>query len=143
MRRGMMVAGLAAAVVVGGAPLAAAAPPEREIIPLVCDDGQEFEVVVNGNGEFTPGRVVGTNQVLVPVSFGEFTFRAVLPDGEVIEETEPGSTKGGGNVQAHNPRPTVTCTFEVTETLEQEQDGLPAGTVVTFGGEVTGFLTGR
>jgi hypothetical protein len=143
MRRTLTVAAVATALVAGGAPLAAAAPPEREIIPLVCDDGQTFSVEVNGNGEFTPGRVVGTNQVLVPVSFGEFTFRAVLPDGTMIEDSEPGSAKGGGNVQAHNPRPTVTCTFEITEVLEEEQDGLPTGTGVTFGGEVTGFLTGR
>jgi hypothetical protein len=141
MRKGFIVPAVAAAILGGGAQLASAAPPERETVPLVCD-GDTFTVVVNGNGAFTPGRVVDTNQVLVPVSFGEFTFRAVLPDGTVIEETEPGIAKGGGNVEARNPQPTVMCTFAVTEVLEQEEDGLPAGTEVTFGGEVTGFLTG-
>jgi hypothetical protein len=109
---------------------------------LVCDNGDTFTVVVNGNGAFTPGRVVETNRVLVPVSCGGFTFRAVLPNGTVIEKSEPGIAKGGGNVEARNPQPTVTCAFAVTEVLEQEQDGLPAGTEVTFGGEVTGCLTG-
>jgi hypothetical protein len=143
MRRAITLAGATAALVVGGAATATAAPPEQEAIPLVCDDGNTYEVVVNGNGAFTPGRLVGSTGVLVPTAFGETTFRAELPDGEVIEETEPASAKGGGNVSAHNPRETVTCTFELTDTLEEEEDGLPAGTVVTISGEVTGFLTGR
>jgi hypothetical protein len=36
----------------------------------------------------------------------------------------------------------VTCTFDAEETLDEEMDGLPAGTVVTISGEVTGFIAG-
>ena len=143
MRRAITLAGATAALVVGSAATATAAPPEQEAIPLECSDGNTYEVVVNGNGAFTPGRLVGSTGVLVPTAFGETTFRAELPDGEVIEETEPASAKGGGNVTAHNPQETVTCTFSVTEELEADEDGLPAGTVITISGEVTGFLTGR
>jgi hypothetical protein len=143
MRRWITVTCVTAAIVVGSAATAMAAPPEQDAIPLVCDDGNTYEVVVNGNGAFTPGRLLGSTGVLVPTAFGETTFRAVLPGGEVIEETDPGSAKGGGNVSAHNPRETVTCTFELTDTLEEEEDGLPAGTVITISGTVTGFLTGR
>jgi hypothetical protein len=142
MRRAITVTCVTAALVVGGAATAAAAPPEQEVIPLLCDDGNTYDVVVSGNGQFTPGRLVGSNGVLVPTAFGETTFRAVTPSGEVVEETEPASAKGGGNVTERNPRPTVTCTFELTETLTEEVEGLPAGTVVTISGEVTGFLTG-
>lgn len=130
----------------GGGRQAAAAPPEPEIFHLVCDDGHTYDVVVNGNGAFTPGRVVGSTRVLVPTSFGEFSFAAVLPDGTVETETFPGEDpKGGGNVADRNPRPAVTCTFELTMLLEEEdpESGFPDGTLLTFGGEVTGFVTGR
>src|SRR5215213_10957211 len=103
MRRAITVACASAAfVVVGSVATAAAAPPEQEVIPLVCDNGNTYEAVVNGNGEFTPGRLVGSTGVLIPTSFGEVTFSAVLPGGEVKEMTEPGSEKGGGSVSAHN-----------------------------------------
>ena len=143
MRRAMTLTCATAALVVGGAATASAAPPEREAIPLVCDNGETYEVVVNGNGAFTPGRLLGSTGVLVPTAFGDTTFVAVLPDGTRLEETEPGFEKGGGNVSAHNPRDTVTCTFEFGETLTEADGDLPAGTEITISGEVTGFLTGR
>ena len=102
--------------------------------------------MVNGNGSFTPGRIVGSTGVIVPIAFGEFWFHAVLPGGEVVEDTlEEGESKGGGNVAKRSPGPTVTCTFEQTFTLPEDDPEfeLPAGTEVTFGGSVTGFLTGR
>ena len=40
-----------------------AAPQEPEIVPLECDNGQSYDVRVNGAGEFTPGHVVGSQQV--------------------------------------------------------------------------------
>ena len=143
MRRAMTLTCATAALVVGGATTASAAPPERDAIPLVCDNGETYEVVVNGNGAFTPGNIVDSTGVLVPTAFGEVTFTAVLPDGEVVEMTSPPTAKGGGAVARHNPQPTVTCTFEVHQTLAEEDDGLPAGTEITISGEVTGFLTGR
>jgi hypothetical protein len=132
-----MVSAVTAALVAGGAPLAAAAPPEREPITLVCDDGETYDVVVNGAGAFTPGRVVGTNQVLVPIAFGETVFTA--PDGTVVF-TEPARAKG--NVQDRNPRDTVECTFTDSFVLPEPEGGLPAGTVITITGSVTGFFTG-
>jgi hypothetical protein len=146
MRKTILGAVVAAGLLAAGAIPATAAPPEREVIPLVCDNGESYDVVVNGNGSFTPGRIVGDTRVLVPIAFGDFAFRAVLPDGEVIEDSlDEGESKGGGNVAMRNPRPTVTCTFSETFTLpeDDEEFGLPAGTEVTFSGSVTGYLTGR
>jgi hypothetical protein len=140
MRRAVMVSAVTAALVVGGAPLAAAAPPERETIPLVCDDGETYEVVVSGGGAFTPGRVVGTNQVLVPIAFGETVGTA--PDGTVVF-TDPPIAKGGGNVQARNPRETVECDFTTSFVLPEPVGDVPAGTLITVTGSVTGFFTGR
>lgn len=142
MRTTLSLVCTTAALVVGGATAATAAPPERETIPLVCDNGMSYDVEVNGNGSFTPGRIVGSTGVLIPTAFGDFAFRAVLPDGTVVEDSDPSvEAKGGGNV-ARSPRPTVTCTFSATETLTEDEEGFPAGTVVTFSGSVTGFLTG-
>jgi hypothetical protein len=143
MRRAITIAGTTAAIVVGGAATAAAAPPEQEVIPLVCDDGNTYEAVVNGNGDFTPARLLESTRVAIPTGFSDQLFRAVLPNGDVIEESGTDSAKGGGNVSAHNPRVSITCTFALTDTLEVEEDGLLPGTVVTFSGTVTGFLTGR
>jgi hypothetical protein len=144
MRRAITVTCAAAALVVAGAATASAAPPGQEEIPLDCGAAGTFDIVTNGNGEFTPGRLVGSTQVIVPTAFGDFTLSA---DGTVVA-TEPGSEKGGGNVAGNNRHPTVTCTFSLSDTLLEEQEVapgvvLPAGTVVTFSGSVTGFLTGR
>jgi hypothetical protein len=146
MRRAITLSAITAACLAAGTPTALAAPPEPETFTLVCDDGQTIEIEVNGNGEFTPGRIVGSTSVLVPVSFGNFYFRAESPTGELLAEGEfPGSAKGGGNVAQRNPRPMVTCVFEETEVLEEydEEFDLPAGTIVTFGGSVTGMISGR
>ena len=91
-------------------------------------------------------RIVDDTGLILPTSFGDFVFTAVLPNGTVIEGSEPGGEqKGGGNVERRSPRPTVTCTFAASFTLPEDDPefGLPAGTVVTFSGQVTGFLTGR
>jgi hypothetical protein len=143
----MTLVGATAALVVGGAATASAAPGQT--VRLDCGAAGTFPVVINGNGEFTPGRRVDSTQVLIPTAFGETQFQAVLPDGGVVGPfSELGSSKGGGHTGGNNPHSVVTCTFSVRQTLaEDEVDPggmvLPAGTVVTFSGSVTGFLTGR
>jgi hypothetical protein len=146
MRKTILASALAAGLFAASAGPALAAPPEQETIPLVCDNGESFDVTVSGAGSFTPGRIVDGHGVLVPIEFGDFMFRAVLPDGSVIEQSlEDADLKGGGNVANHNPRETLTCTFAETFTLPEydPEFDLPAGTVVTFGGSVSGYLVGR
>ena len=145
MRRIAVMAAATAALAVT-APTASAAPhADRETFELKCDNGQTYVVAVNtGVGAFTPARVMGTNRMLIPIAFGDFHFTATSPTGEVLAEgSEPGDVKG--SVDARSPRPTVTCTFEETFVLpaDDPEFGFPAGTILTFGGEVTAFLTGR
>jgi spore coat protein U-like protein len=144
MRRAVMVAGTTALFMLGvGVPTAGAAAPERETFSLDCDNGQTYTVAVNGgNGDFTPARIVGTRQMLVPTSFGDFNFMAVLPDGTVIEDSEPGNAKGGGAVERHINKPLITCDLEETFTVTDDPE-FPDGTVVTFSTTVTAFITGR
>src|SRR5688500_18115907 len=87
---GTAMAALAAAPAFGA--------PEKETIPLECDNGNSYVIEVNGNGEFTSARDTASNSVFVPLSFGEFTGTITYPDGTV--ETlppEPGGAKGKGN----------------------------------------------
>ena len=140
------VAATAALLVAVPAASAQAAPKGGDSFELVCDNGETYSIVTNRGSDFTPGFVVdATARLIVPTSFGDFHFSAVAPDGEVlVDETEPGPSKGKGNAGGGN-HPSVTCTFGESEVLAEDdpESGFPAGTTLTFGGEVTGFLVGR
>ena len=41
--------------------------------PATCDDGQTIQVVVNGNGAWSPAHVVGSTAVFIPQAF-DLTF---------------------------------------------------------------------
>ncbi|HEX2273867.1 MAG TPA: hypothetical protein VHG90_08340 [Acidimicrobiales bacterium] len=137
---GALVAGGLAAGLFG---VPASADPVKSenatIIPLVCDNGQTYQVVVTGSGHFTPAHVIGSNAIFVPVAFGNITGTAV-PSGAPAF-FEPSSTKG----QSAKNKDLTTCTFETTFPVspeEVEEFGLPAGTTaVHVVGTVTGFFT--
>jgi hypothetical protein len=90
-----------------------------------CDDGQTVQVVVNGNGTFTPAHVVGTTAVFVPQAL-DTTFEFTPPGGPTETETETVS-------KAHIHGDLVTCSFDVTQSF-------PFGTLHLFG-TATGFFT--
>jgi hypothetical protein len=93
--------------------------------PATCDDGQTVQVVVNGNGEFSPAHVVGSTAVFIPEAFN-VTFEFTPPGGPTQSETD---TSSKHNVHGD----LVTCSFDVTQTF-------PFGTVHLFG-SATGFFT--
>jgi hypothetical protein len=92
--------------------------------PATCD-GQTVQVVVNGNGEFTPAHVLGSTAVFVPealdVTF-EFTPTGGMPETQIDTSSKP-------NVHGD----LVTCSFDVTQTF-------PEGSFHLFG-TATGFFT--
>jgi hypothetical protein len=93
----------------------------------VCN-GTPYQVVTNGNGEFTPAHVIGSTQTFVPYAF-DLTFTFTPPGGPT--QTNPDtSAKGGPHKGA------MTCTIPF-----QSFSG-PQGTF-TIAGSVTGFLTPR
>jgi len=92
--------------------------------PATCG-GQAVQVVVNGNGRFTPAHVVGSTAVFVPQAFN-ITFE-FTPTGGMTETMIDTSTKP--NVHGD----LVTCSFDVT-------DSFPDGTLHLFG-TATGFFT--
>jgi hypothetical protein len=87
--------------------------------------GQPVQFVLNGNGDFTPGHVVGSTTVYVVQSFN-VTFEFTPTGGETMSET---ATRSKGNVHGD----LVTCTFDVTQSV-------PDGTFHFFG-TATGFFT--
>lgn len=109
---------------VGVASAAPANAPNAETIPLECDNGESYTVVVNGNGNFTPGHIIdGDGGVLIPVAF---TFEVTDADGTVLFDSiaKKGQMKGlTGDL--------IVCTF--SETFEE----------FTFTGTVKGFVTPR
>ncbi len=121
---------VAAGVAVLGAGGVAAADPMGEAFPVVCDNGVTYQVVVAGNGQFTPAHDVASNSILVPTAFGETTFTVTDPEGNVTTETTPPVSKGS----ASPPLATTTsCTFHV----EGSEDGF----TFVLEGNVTGFVT--
>ena len=93
--------------------------------PATCDDGQTVQIVVNGNGEFTPAHVVGSTAVFVPQAL-DVTFEFTPPGGPTETETETVSKP-----LIHGDL--VTCSFDVTQSF-------PFGTFHLFG-TATGFFT--
>jgi hypothetical protein len=94
--------------------------------PATCDNGQTAQVVVNGNGEFSPAHVVGSTAVFIPQAF-DITFEFTPPGGPTESDTD---TSSKHNVHGD----LVTCSFDVTQTF-------PDGGTVHFFGSATGFFT--
>src|SRR5215218_4112760 len=110
------------------APAASADPLKAKnsfAFPATCDNGQTVQVVVNGNGEFTPAHVVGTTAVFVPQAI-EITFEFTPPGGPTETETDTASKP---NVHGD----LVTCSLDVTQTF-------PEGTA-HLSGTATGVFT--
>ena len=129
MLRRTSVALVVAASVMGVFAAAVSADPVNAKFSLAfaatCDNGQTVDVVVNGNGEFSPAHVVGSTTVFVPQAF-DLTFEFTPTGGQTMIETDTASKP---NVHGD----LVTCSFDTTQTF-------PDGTLHLFG-TATGFLT--
>jgi hypothetical protein len=125
---------IGAALAAGSAAAAPVNAPNAIQVPLDCGDAGTFEVVVNGNGAFSPGHIVGDGGVLVPFAFGDETFTLTDTEGNVlVEETEPAHAKGPAKPKRH--RTVVECTYSFSFELD--------GNTATVSGSVTAFRTGR
>jgi hypothetical protein len=115
---------LALAVFVPGASADPLNAKNSFAFPATCD-GQTVQVVVNGNGEFSPAHVVGSTAVFVPEAL-DLTFEFTPTGGTTETETD---TSSKPNVHGD----LVTCSFDVTQTF-------PEGSFHLFG-TATGFFT--
>ena len=86
----------------------AAADPKGATFTDTCDNGQTVALTFNGNGDFTPGHVVGGTAVYVVQSL-EATRTFTPPVG-------PPSTEHFATSKPHIHGDLVTCTFDITRT---------------------------
>ena len=93
--------------------------------PATCDDGQMIQVVVNGNGAWSPAHVVGSTAVFIPQAF-DLTFEFTPTGGPTQTETD---IRSKPNLHGD----LVTCSFDVTQTF-------PDGVFRLFG-SATGVFT--
>lgn len=126
--------------VLGGGIVAASADPTRGFpVSLSCDDGNSYDLVVSGNGEFTPGHDVDSNSILVPTGFGE--FHGVLRDdeGNIVDEfVDPAVSKGQSG---KNKGDLVECTFSFVEVSDGSDPEFPEGWTFSGEGSVIAFVT--
>jgi hypothetical protein len=133
------VVAMAAVAVLGGIGTAMADPgnaPNSSEVPLVCDGGATYTVVVNGNGQFAAAHDVASNATLIPTAFGP--FHGVITDeaGNVVDEfTDPAVAKGSSTKTRTT---SISCTYTFDETFTDPELG-----VLTFHGDgsVIGFST--
>jgi hypothetical protein len=122
---------LAAGAAAGALALPATADPGHAKnaghIQAICGT-QTVNVVVNGNGKFTPAHVVGSTKMFIPTALS-LTFTFTPTNGTPQTDTQ--------NVQKASPthRGTTSCTIPL-----QTLDSGPQGTA-TIQGSVTGFFT--
>ena len=128
LRRALVV--VAVLMSVGATAQAASADPTNApnslVVTAVCN-GSEVSVVVNGNGTFSPGLVIGSTAVFIPTAF-DLTF-SFTPTGGTTEVDHEAAAK------PYAPQPTVTC--DIPEALNTFTS--PEGTF-TLSGTVTGFF---
>ena len=94
----------------------------------VCGSTQ-LQVVVNGNGVFTPAHVIGSTSVFVPTAFDlTFTF---TPSGGGAPEVDTETS-----AKARQPANAVTCQLPAALNTVTFPDG-----IFTLDGTVTGFFT--
>jgi opacity protein-like surface antigen len=129
LRRALLVA--AAVMALGASAQVASADPTNApnslVVTATCN-GTDVSVVVNGNGTFSPGLVIGSTAVFVPTAF-DLTF-SFTPTGGTTETNHETAAKPNA------PEPTVTC--DIPEALNTFTS--PEGTF-TISGTVTGFFT--
>ncbi|MFD1056104.1 hypothetical protein [Terrabacter terrigena] len=103
---------------------AASADPKNTTIPLSCDNGQTVEAAFNGNGDFTPGHVVGSTATFVIQSLqATATFTPTGGDPVVVQQLDTTKPNVHGNL--------VTCHFDfVRQTPTGSFHGV--GTSVVF-----------
>ena len=127
MRIALIGVAAAALLALGLATTGSAAQAEQ--VELDCGADGTFTVLTNGNGQFTPGRLVGGGGALIPVAFSDQHATFTDNEGNVFEDFPPDVVKGNGHPGKNHDL--ITCDFSIT--FEDENgSGSFSGTVVAF-----------
>lgn len=131
MRRMTLASMMAIVLMMLGIGVAAADPansPNAQFFEISCENGETYDIVVGGGN---PGHIVGSNGLLMPVSF-TFTMWD-LSTGEMFSETEPLGNGHRYGVQDD----LITCSTDVIAEVDPELGE------IEFQIEVDAFLTPR
>ena len=132
--------GLALAVPMASGGTAFADPNSDNRVSLTCN-GVTYDVVVGGNGEFTPAHDTHSNLVFVPHAFQGFTGTIYDPDGnEVGTFSDPSIQTQGSGKQKND----TVCTYTFSQVSDgSDPEGPPAGYLMVGTGGVTGQIAGH
>ena len=132
MRRTMLSTLAAASVLLLAAPAATADPVNAKnalVLTVNCPTSpQPLSVVVNGNGEWSPGHILGSTAVFIPQSLN-LTFSFTPTGGTTQTDTEVAS-------KPHEHGDLVTCTIPAGPNTFTSPEG-----TFSISGTVTGFAT--
>ena len=129
VRRGLVVLCVAAAAAFAAQAAPADPSNAKNSTPVtaICG-GQQVQVVVNGNGEFTPAHVVDGTSVFVPTAF-DITFLFIPTAGTTQSEHD---TSAKPNQKAN----VVTCAIPAALNTFTSPEG-----TFSISGTATGFFT--
>lgn len=103
----------AATIATLAGPVGAAPTNAKNALPVDvdCGNGNTFTVTSIGNGKFTVGHVIGSNEVFVPISFGAFTGTFTpVGGGTPMTTTDPPVAK---HTAPPNGKLVVSCTYTI------------------------------
>jgi hypothetical protein len=131
MRRGITLFAVLTILCLASAQGAAADPVNAKNAGFFIANcgGTELQVVVNGNGVFTPAHVIGSTADFVPTAFDLTSTFTPTGGGAPEVDTET-------SAKAHQPSNAVRCDLPAAENTVT----FPEGTF-TIAGTVTGFFT--
>lgn len=139
--RALTVAGLSvglAVPVMAGSTALADPHSEDGAFSLTCA-GTTYQVVVAGNGEWTPAHDTESNLVFIPHAFTGFHGEVRDASGALVESfEEPGAVQGKGKQKND-----VSCTFTVHGVSDGSDPHFPAGYTFDGTGGVTGQVAGH
>lgn len=116
----------------------AEADPEGDSFDLTCG-AATYQVVVAGNGGWTPAHDVNSNRMFIPTSFSGFTGQILDENGDLVDEftDTTGSMKG----QSARGKTIIDCTYSFVEVSDGSDPEFPAGYTFVGSGGVSGFVT--
>ena len=98
-------------------------PRPHSLARQTCDNGQSFQIVINGNGVFSAAHDRNSTATFIMFAFGEFTGTVTDPAGNVVDTfTDPPVTK-----RAAANHSLLECLFTFSQTL-------PDGSTLTCSG---------
>ncbi len=117
----------------------ASADPKGDTFSLTCGS-TAYQIVVKGNGTWSPAHDLGSTRVFIPHAFQGFHGEVYDTDGNLVGTfDDPGVQTQGSGKQKND----LSCTFSFVEVSDGTDPDFPVGFTFVGSGGVTGQLSGR